>query len=203
MTEYTGNAHRQKEGVPDREPPEKIVTGTVIQKKKSFGQRFKGIFFGGEFKNAVRFVSADVILPAIRSLFVDATTRGVERVVYGESQAQRRRPITYGSRISYNHPVERGRAYLPDQPSRPIGRQARKETNDLILANREEAEEVIERLTDIIDKYQVASVSDLMHLIGHPSSPVDNKWGWVDLTNTEIRQVKEGYLIDLPHAEEI
>lgn len=204
--DYRGNTRKEREQAeqPEKEPVTKVVTGEVIQKKKSFGQRFKGIFLGGDIKNAGRYLVADVILPAVRNLFVDATTRGVERVVYGESAAQRRRgPSSFPSRISYNAPVRRDRAYLPDQPPRAFPRQVRAETNDIVLAKREDAESVLESLTDIIDKYQVASVADLNQLTGLPSSHVDGKWGWYDVRGTAIRQVRDGYLLELPPAEEI
>lgn len=198
-----GNSHKQREAKPDKNV-EKVTTAPVIEKKRGFFQRFKGVFLGGDFKNAARYLGADVILPAIRNLMVDATTRGVERVVYGESRDQRRRPTTMGSRISYGTPVRRpDRAYLPDQPPRPLARQVRKETNEFILSSREDAENVLDRLIDIIDKYDVVSLADLYSLIGQPSSHVDQKWGWTDLRTTEIRQTRDGYLLDLPPSEEI
>ena len=207
MTDYAANPHKSKQVPPEEEKKvEKVIVGEVIVKKRTFGQKFKGVFFGGEFKQALRYFTADVLLPAIRNLMVDATTRGVERMVYGESRDIRRRPPpSYGSRISYNSPVvRRDRAYLPDQgPPRPLGRQVRRDTNELILASREEAEQVLERLIDIIDKYGVASLADLYDLTGLPTSPIDNKWGWSDLRTTEIRQVRDGFLLDLPQAEEI
>lgn len=201
--EYTGNAHKQRDSqtTPPKEKVQPVVTGEVIVKKKSWGEKFKGIFFGGDAKNALRYIAADVFLPTVRNLLVDATTKGVERMVYGDSPSQRRRPTTYGARIQYNAPIQRDRAYLPDQPRslRPV----RKDTNDLVLASREEAELVLERLIDIVDKYRVASLADLYDLVGLPSSHVDNKWGWTYLNNTEIRQVRDGYLLDLPPTEEI
>lgn len=207
--DYHGNTHKQREAeAAEREPVEKVVEGEVVVRKKGFMQRFKSVFLGGDIRNAARYLGADVILPAIRNLMVDATTRGVERVVYGESVSQRRRPQPgYGSRISYSSyssvPSRRDRAYLPDQPPRPLARQIRAETNDVILASREDAEVVLERLSDIIDKYVTASVADLNKLIGQPSSHVDQKWGWVDLRGTEIRQIRDGYVLELPPAEEI
>lgn len=204
MTDYTGNTNRSKQVPQEEKQIEKVVTGAVVVKKRTFGQKFKSVFFGGEFKSAARYVTADVLLPAIRNLMVDATTRGVERIVYGDSRVMPRRPTVYGSRIQYNSPVvRRDRAYLPDQPSRPLGRQVRRETNDLVLASRDEAETVLERLNDIIDKYQVASLADLYDLTGLPTTHVDNKWGWTDLHNVEIRQVRDGYLLDLPPVEEV
>lgn len=203
--DYRSNAHRSKQVPEDEKNVEPVVTGEVIQKKRGFMQRFKSVFFGGDVRNAARYLGADVILPAIRNLMVDATTRGVERVVYGESAQQRRRPpTTFGSRISYNEPVRRpDRAYLPGQPSRPIGRQVRRDTNELILSSRDDAETVLERLLDIINKYDVASLADLYGLTGQPTSHIDSKWGWTDLRSTEIRQIHDGYLLDLPPVQEI
>jgi hypothetical protein len=62
---------------------------------------------------------------------------------------------------------------------------------------------VLERMQDIIDKYEVVSVSDLYELLGLPSSYQDNKWGWNYLGDVQVRQIREGYLIDFPSAEPI
>jgi len=62
---------------------------------------------------------------------------------------------------------------------------------------------VVERLIDILDKYEVVSLADLYDLLGLPTSPIDNKWGWTVLKQVEIRQTREGYLIELPPLEEI
>ncbi len=56
-------------------------------------------------------------------------------------------------------------------------------------------------MNDIIETYEVASVADLQDLVGLPSSHVDNKWGWINLHDVQIRQIREGYVIDLPQAE--
>lgn len=205
--DYQGNSNKDKDKKV-RQPREdkvieKVVTGNVIQKPPTLGHKFKATFFGGEFKGAMRYLAADVLLPAFRNLLVDATTKGVERVVYGESSARRHRPFDYRSRVQYNSPLmaRPERARLPDQPL--YTRQTRRETGDLVLASREEADLVLERLIDIVDKYEVASVADLYELTGLPASHVDHKYGWTYLNNTEIRQVRDGFLLDLPPAEEI
>jgi len=201
-----GNSHKQKEKAEAlaNKTIEKVVTGEVVQKKKSVGQKFKGIFFGGELKGAARYIAADVLLPALRNLLVDTTSKGIERVVYGESSAQRRRTVGYGSRIQYNNPIaRRDHAYLPNQPAHSTMRQVRRDTNEFVLASREEAELVLERLNDIVDKYEIASLADLYQLMGLPTSAIDNKWGWISLVNAEIRQARDGYVLDLPPTEEI
>lgn len=215
--EFPSNSHKATGEDPKKEPPkkdiQKVVTGEVVQKQKSIGRKFKGIFFGGEFKTAVRYIMSDVMLPAFKNMVVDATSKGIERVVYGETGPRRRYGYGYEPgrqpRVQYNQPVDRYRrptASLPDQP--PLGginsgNRRRHDAGDIILVSRQEAETVLERLVDIIDKYDVASVADLHDLVGLPTTYVDNKWGWVNLNNVSIRQVREGYFIDLPPVEPI
>lgn len=209
--DYQSNAKKNKEEKKDHPEKDiqKVVTGEVVQKPKSVGHKFKDIFFGGDFKLAMRFVTAEVLLPALRNLMVDSVTKGAERLVYGESNYRRPgigprydpRPV-----VSYNNPLGIRRdprmPNIPEQGPRPY-RPSRRDANDIILASREEAELVVERLIDIIDKYDVASVADLNDLLGLPTTHIDNKWGWTYLNNVEIRQIRNGYLIDLPSLEEI
>lgn len=207
--DYAGNTDKSKE--PPKRPEkqiEKVVTGEVIQKPKGLGHRFKSVFLGGDMKLATRYVMGEVLLPALRNLVFDAVSKGTERLVFGDSM--RRRPTDFRPRTQYHNPFgrtiydvrERERLHLPDQPPRPQ-RVNRRDANDIILADRGEAELVLERLIDVINQYEVASLADLYDLLGLPSSHVDNKWGWTYLSNVEIRQVRDGYLLELPVLEEI
>lgn len=211
MDQFPGNSRNVTGEPKSAKPPKeekvvvKVVTTDVIKKPKSLGRRFKTIFLGGEVKGAARYIAMDVLLPAFRNMVVDATSKGVERVVYGDSPRRRFDPGR--PRVSYNNPGDRysrsPRGMLPDQP--PLGnpRRNRQDVGDIILVSREEAELVIERLTDIIDKYEVASVADLYDLVGLPSTYVDNNWGWLSLNYANVRQIREGYLLDLPQLEPI
>jgi len=203
MEEFPPNSHKSQNPKKEKQIV-KVVTTDVITRKKPLGRKFKEIFFGGDFKSTAFYVTTDVILPAIKNMIVDASIGGIERVVYGETRSQRRRSSSeYRPRVSYNNPMAReprdrsGR--LPDQP--PV--RGRHDADQLILANREEAELVVERLGDILDQYEVASVADLYELIGAQSSHIDHKWGWTSIKSVEIKQLREGYLLDLPPAEPI
>lgn len=185
---------------------EKVVTGEVVKKKKSPGRRIKEVIFGEEFRAAAYYVANDVLIPALRNLIVDTTTKGIERVIYGDTAPRRPGIGSSGTRYSYNSPVNRTptkRGNLPDQPSRFATNRRRHNIDDILLKSREEAETVVERLNDIIDTYDCASVADLYELVGFPSSYVDNQWGWFVLHPVNIRQVREGYLIDLPPVDSI
>ena len=203
--DYQGNSKKDKEPKPD-EPQEKKIErvelkGKVISRKKPLGARIKAVFFGGEFDSALRYVGAEILLPAFRNLVVDATSKGIERMVYGDSAYSRPRTQEYRPKVTYNTPINRGpmRGHLPDQPSRP-GR-ARTDDSDLIFGSRSDAEMVLDRLNDIIDQYVVASVADLNEIIGIAGAHVDNKWGWDNVRFSEIRQTRDGFVLNLPPAQ--
>lgn len=213
MDQFPANSHnvtgpKKKEAPPKKEEVEKVVTGTVIQKPRSVGRRFRDIFIGEDFKGVTHYVGTDVVLPAIKNLIVDITEKGIQRLVYGDSP--RRRPPELGRpRVSYQTPVDRYSSQrpvmLPDQPPRGGSRGASRRPGygEIIVATRDEGETVIERLNDILDRYQVASVADLHDLVGLPTQYIDNKWGWTNLQYADVHQSREGWVLDLPEVEAI
>jgi hypothetical protein len=212
--DYQGNTRKEREEKEKKkDKPEKVVvqvvSGEVIQKPKTIGRRFKDIFFTGDAKQALMSATSDILFPALKSLIVDMTSKTVERVVFGETR--RRVPTPY-QRTDYNtryyvnspltqRPIDpRVSANLPDQPRI---RQNRHEMNDVVLSTREDAELVLERLNDILETYQVVALADLYVLLGLETSHIDNKWGWTYLNNAQVRQIRQGYLLELPLLEEI
>lgn len=205
--DYQANSRKAREAAEKPKEIEKVVSNEVRIHKKPLGVRVKETFLGGDARSVGMYILGDVLLPAFRNLLVDATTKGIERMVYGEQNAPRR-PQSYGPRITYNTPVRRVyqeepryRANLPDQPS--YSAYSHRDVSELILQTREEAELVLERLQDIIDGYDVASLSDLRQLVGQQTTHVDNKWGWVSLRGATIRHIRDGFLLILPPVEPI
>lgn len=208
--DYQGNTRKSKEKPEKPDQLEAIVTGPVIKREKGTWLKFKGIFFGGDFRTSAVHVVGDVFWPTLRQMAFDIVTEGAKGVLFGESGYRRRQPTNYGSRYRYDTPNALPRpdprysgpiSRLPDQ--RPTYRAPQREMSQIILYSRSEAENVLERLTDIIDKYEVVSLADLYQLLNLEVNPIDNKWGWTYLHNTEIRQVRDGFLLDLPPIEVI
>lgn len=211
MDQFPGNSHgtgSPKKTAPDKPVFESVVTETVIKRKKSLGQRFKGLFFGGDAKSAVRYVLGEVLVPAAKNMFVDSVEQGAKRMVYGDNAPRRNNTIFGQPRFSYNRPVERGSSLasrgsmLPDQPPH-YARQRQRDPGEVIFASRDDAEGVLEAMRDIIEKYDVVSVADLNALTAQTSSYTDNSWGWSNLARVDIRQIREGYILLLPPVEQI
>lgn len=204
--DYQGNSDKSKEAqkAPAEKKIEKVqLSGKVVARKKPIGTRLKEIFFGGEVDSAAKYIAAEVLIPAFRNVIVDATTKGIERMVYGDSGYSRPRSPEYRPRVTYNTPVNRGpaRGHLPDQPSRP--QRSRHDDTEIIFGSRSDAELVLERLQDITDQYVVASIADLNEIVGLPTSPIDNKWGWDSVRFAEVRQTRDGFVLTLPPAQAI
>lgn len=182
------------------------IQGEVIIRKKTIGRRLKEIFFGGDFKNAARYVAAEVALPAVRNMVVDTVSKGVERVIFGpdRSSSVRSGRTSYGGRTQYSQPIVRSYSsvMLPHQPPY-LSRNARQQADDIILSSREDCEATLEYLGNCIDKDGVALLSDLLNFLGRPWKFTDQKWGWSFIGNAEVVQIREGWLLDLPPMEPI
>jgi len=209
MESFPSNSHKSKEQKKSTEPKNisKVTTGEVTLKKRSLTDRFKNVFFGADFKGVARYVAADVMLPALKNLAVDTIEQGAKRAIYGDSGPSRRRFMDPNRpRISYNTPVDRTynprSTMLPHQP--PFSnapRQRLQNFHDIILSSKNDADIVLTGLKDILDAYDSVSVADLYELIGQPAAHTDHMWGWIDLPYINVRQIREGYIIDLPPAQ--
>lgn len=210
-TDYSGAVKDTPiDGQPEKQA-EKVVASVVetkvIVKKKGIGQKVKGIISQADLPGVISYVTYDVLIPAARNMIVDSLIEGVHRAFY---KGERYGRSMYGGgptgpRISYSTPVDRGGSPLsrsaPPRSSVLGSRTSRHIRDDFIISSRSEADRVLERLGDIIDRYGVASVADLKDLMGVSSTHVDQKWGWTFVGDAEVRQVREGFVIDLAPEE--
>lgn len=202
-TDYSGHSLKDTKGIgkPEREKiTEPIVTNEVIVQKKKLGQRMKDFIVEADFKSVARYVVSDVMLPALRNLIVDASTKGIERAIYGDKAY---RASQYGgpTRFNYSNPISRPYSQMPYRNAPPVQegpRTGRQIQNNYIVGSKKEGELIVERLNDIVDKYETVTVGELHELLNLQTSPIDQKWGWAYVGNVPIRQVREGWLIDLP-----
>lgn len=207
MADYASNSHKSKEKATEPKKLEKVVSSEVVVKPKSLGSRFKNVFLGGDMNTAASYVTAEVVLPAIRNLLVEIVTKGMDSLIYGERGPRRgTRPTTYAGRFQYSNPIQQRvpqPGYSPVQ--RPIERwaQGRKAVEDIVVVSQSEATAVVDALTAAVEQYDVVSLADLYDTVGLPSTHVDNKWGWTNLASIGIQQVRNGWQISFPPLEEL
>jgi hypothetical protein len=179
-----------------------VVTGEVKRRKKPLGRRFQETFFGGDMKGSLNFVIFSVLVPAAKDMLVEAGAQGIERLVFGET---RRRSTFRGGVEPHRPSIQYNAQYRSPMSDRPPAAQisrrarARHDFDEIVLESRSEAEEVIDRMYDLLSRYDSASVADLYELTGIASTHTDQKWGWTDLRGSGVSRTRTGgFLLDLP-----
>lgn len=181
-----------------------VTSGSAVRRNASLGKRFKHTFFGGDAKTAAEYSWTNVVIPAAQDMLLEAFQSLMERIIYGEARRTRRSPGPMGNlgHVAYNR-------MSPQQPGRPMAptmlprrERARHNFGEIVIESRQEAEEVLERMFDVISKYDSATVADLYELTGLQSSHVDHKWGWTELHGSHVGRIRGGgYLLELPDPE--
>ena len=196
MTEYRANSHKakaeQKQEQTERKKLEPIAKGKA--KKKNEIKKFTDVFLAEDITSVKSYIINDVLIPAAKKAISDIVTNGIDMILYGEVKGRDRRRDG-GSRVSYTKYYERDRDYDRRRERRSVY-----DYDDIILDTRSEAEEVLNRMDDLIDNYGMVSVADLYDLVGITGNYTDNKYGWTNLRSAEVRRTRDGYLIKLPKA---
>ena len=204
--EFPPNSRASKGGRPEDRKITPVATGAV-RRKRSLRKQFSETFIGGDFRSTVNYVLLDVLLVSARDTIVEVVTQGIEKLVLGDSRRSRGAAARPNSGptgiISYNQYA--AGSHRQAGPQRTISRQARSKHNfdEIVLTDRSEGEEVLERLGDLVSEYDFATVADLYELTGLPSTHTDFKWGWTDLYGSGLTRIRGGYLLDLPAPEPV
>jgi len=201
--DFPSNSEKSKKG-PDKKI-ERVTTGDVVRKRKSLRKQFTDVFIAGTAKSASQYVVMDVLLPAARDMISESVSSYIDKLVYGD-KSRRRGSTTPQSGptgyVQYNRPYTSQAPWAPSS-QRALSREARAKHNfdEIVLNSRVEAEEVIDRLYDVVSRYESASVADLYELVGLSSTHTDHKWGWTNIRGAGVQRVRDGYLLDLPSPE--
>lgn len=183
----------------------RVTSGEPVRKRKSLRKQFSETFVAGDMKTAARYVMFDVLLPAAKDMIVEAGSSGIEKLIFGDSRRRGATPPQAGPTgyVSYNR-IPMGASRMASS-ARAMSRRARAshDFDEIILDSRTEAEEVIDRLFDLVSRYENASVADLYELVGIASNHTDHKWGWTDIRGAGVSRVRDGYLLDLPEPHPI
>lgn len=212
MDELPGNSHRERQGeARAKKSPstpaknvERIVEGRVIRRKKPLGRRVKEFFLGGGEGSIWDFLREDILIPALQDTTHDVITQGAERAIFGQGEYRGRSGRRGRSRGRTDYSRYSRDPRSREEPRRMSHRgRANFNFEEIILDSRAEAEDVIDHLFMLIEKFDMATVADLYDMIGIESTHTDEKYGWEDLRAAGIDRISNGYLLDLPRPEPI
>jgi hypothetical protein len=89
----------------------------------------------------------------------------------------------------------------PRQPEISRRGRATHSFDEIILSSRPQADRVLDGLYEQLSRYDQVTVATLYELVGISAEFTDHRYGWTSLNGSNIRRVREGFLLDLPTPE--
>lgn len=209
--EFPPNSHTRKEPRVDRrseKTPEKkevvrVTRSKATVRKRPLYKKFLDAFRPEDNVGFVEYTLLDVLVPGIKDAMADAVHGTIDNA-FGTHSRSRHYRRGRGGYTSYNRMSDarpRGRRDRDDDIRDRRAPRGPSDHREIIVDSRVEAEEVVDSLIELASKYDVATMRDLLSMVGEPHNYTDEDWGWTDLRGTRIHRVRDGYLIDLPRPE--
>lgn len=197
MAEYKNNSFkaREKEEKTATVTVSKVVKGAVVTKKPGIGQKIKNTFISDDINNIKQYIICDVIVPSLKEMIItsiDMALNGGKR----KTTATKNNAFASPIQVAYNSMFSGGLGKVTNAVtgSSSIGWNG----DDILLASRGDAEEVLNQMQALIDVYKVVSVSQLYDLIGEVAPYTANKFGWTNIRNATVIHTKYGWKLNLP-----
>lgn len=196
--EYTPNSHKYREQQAQQTPAapekrtEKVVSGTVTRKQQSGLSKAGKLLMPGDAGGLKNYILMDVLVPSIKRAISDIVCNGINMLLGEPARSKDRSP---GGRVSYRQYYEDRRDDRPKPRTHAVY-----DYDDLVFDNRGDAEEVLFRMEELVDRFQTVSVADLFDMAGVTCEYTANKYGWTDLHGAYVDRVRDGYVIRLPKA---
>ena len=194
MEDYKSNSDKARQQQSEKKV-EAVITGTAKTRKKGEMQKFADVFIAEDANNVKSYILMEVIVPAVKKAISDIVTTGIDMILYGEVGRSKKNGMV--SKVSYRNYYDR-----KDDDYRYSGSRARAgySQDDVMVDTRGEADEILERMDELLATYGVVSIADLYDLAGLTCAYTDNKYGWTSLRNAEVRRVRDKYIIKMPKA---
>lgn len=194
MDNFPGNSKSSKKD--SVESKEKIapVTTNVVVKKESELKKLRNQFFTEDAKSVKGHIFTDVVIPGIQRLLSDIVKNGIDWLIYGVRGSITNRSGVRGVSYSKFYDSTSSKKTSPT----PTSRSNVYSVNEVTFIDRGEAEAVLERLLEEIDRYDMVSVGDFYDMISQKHSFTDLNYGWKDLSTAEIVRSRDGYSIKFP-----
>lgn len=170
----------------------------IVSTKKPLGKKIAETFMTEDTKDVKAWLLKDVIIPGIQNTILDI----LSMMFFGEvdsrtkrSRSRKDRDDRYDYSSCYRGSSSR-RSRRRDRDDR-YDSDDRVDFRNIVIRNREDAEQIVEEIRRRIEKDGSASVADLLDMIDASSRYTDNNWGWDDERDIGIRRISSGFLIDV------
>lgn len=189
---FMSNTVKEREGINTNAKPAGVKT---MVKEKPMRRRVAEAFISNERGNIKDHVIFDVVIPAIKNALSDTVSDAINLLLFGErkrgSKSSSRTP--YGSFWASSVSEDRERSRINESSSKSsMGRYL-----DACWESKEDANEVLNCMMEIMENYRKVTVADFYGLIDDPKNfpieSVHNKWGWKSLAAVSVVKTSNGY----------
>lgn len=208
MEELPSNSHKVKNSIEKKETkvvePVELSSPAKTVKKTRRAKIKESLFANADAREVGLYLMREVIIPGSKDLITDLINRGTERALYGTEVTPRSRysrgasRTTKGTYTSYDRMAKTSPPWEENRRGISPSNRALHNFEEVVIADRQEAEMVLSRLDDLIMRFDIATVSDFYQLVGITGNYTDDKYGWNSLSSSQIVRVRDGYLIKLP-----
>lgn len=215
MSEFPNNSSRAGDNPvpPDVDKQiEKIIEGQATVRKPSRRKRFRQSFIAGDATSVGEHVFWNLMLPALQDAVSDMGRTFIDMMIYGEKRARPNPGAPSSgpgstSRINYGGYSSGGgsRLVLAPTQNNPTNEphQRRFSPDEIVVPTRAEAEGIITKMFEVLEKYHAVSIADLYRMVGVTPDYPDYKWGWTNLDSADVKRVREGVLLVLPVPQDL
>ena len=191
---YVNNSlkNREKQQAQEKQVV-KVVKGKAKTKKKSELSRIASNIISEEAKSIKEYAIYDVVIPVVKDTITQLIKGSIDMLFYGEvrSSSSSRRTSSNASRVSY-------RDYYDDRNTRRdlTRTSTRYSYDDITFEYRQDAEEVLNRMDEIVEQYGVVTVADLFDLAGITGNGyTDQNYGWTSTRSASVERNRHGEFI--------
>ena len=178
-----------------------VIKGKATIKKKNFFTKFKNALIREDSKSIGEYIVGDVVIPMIIG-GIQKTLHSVVDAYFNKDGSQ---PY-YGQQVGWKpntSMISYGSFYgQKKQQNQPVARESIADFGDIIVPTKQDADEVICAMDELISKFGQASILDLLDLIGETGPTTLNRYGWTDFGMARAVRMMDGtYKIVTPKAE--
>ena len=204
VEDYPSNANGLKKELPARQTVEPIVKGKISHKSSIF-RRVKDEFIHEDAPTVGSYILYDILLPALRDLVSDIGHGALDAAMGTNTRRYGRRDRDR-SYISYDRYYDdRDRRKRDRDDDRYEVRRRNKDFDDFLFERRDDAEDVLDRMCDYLERYEAVPVAYFYDLCGEtvPGDFTKEDWGWTSLGSAKVVRSGRGYIIDFPKVRPI
>lgn len=172
---------------------EKTLNNPATPKKKTFWEQVKPDF-NSDLTSIAVYLVKDVLQPALRDTTYAFFNNFLNAIIYGDRYSQKNPgPKNYDSPRYVNY-ADRYNMKYSQQP-----RQSVYDYTELEYASRYDAEVVLYRIKDILERQHFVTVGDLFERSEVRPTSADYDYGWTTLVGVEPRPSRNGkFYLTLP-----